>query len=319
MLAFVLSGGGNRGAIQVGALQVLLEAGIRPDLVVGTSVGAVNAAGFALDPTVRGTYELANVWRSVTHADVYPGNRLTALWNLLRGREGLFSNQAWYNFLSSIFAGKCFGDFTECQLRVVATDLETARMVTFGDDPNLPVVDALMASTALPPLHPPWTIQGRKYIDGGAVADLPLRVALDLGARTIFALNIVRPTTPGGQLRNAFEVARQAVSALVQRQMSVDLEHTRRCKGVCLYEITLPVDLVLQAQDFSHTDELIEMGREITKAFLANSPVRQPKLSDRVATGISRVSGPLWATATTLIGARRLKPRPVESEAGLQS
>ena len=76
MLAFVLSGGGNRGALEVGALRVLVERGIRPEMLVGTSAGAVNAAMVASDPTLEGMQRLVNAWREVTKYDVYPGNHL---------------------------------------------------------------------------------------------------------------------------------------------------------------------------------------------------------------------------------------------------
>ncbi|MCZ7571776.1 MAG: patatin-like phospholipase family protein [Ardenticatenaceae bacterium] len=317
MLAFVLSGGGNRGAIQVGALQVLFEAGIQPDLIVGTSIGAINGTYLAIDPTVRASYELADIWRRVTRANTYPGNRLTAVWSLLRGREGLFPNQAWYNFINAALAVKTFGEIKGCQVRVVATDLATATLVSFGDDPALAIVDALMASTALPPLHAPWTIKGRKYIDGGAVAGLPLRVALDLGAQTIFALHIVGPVTPVEQIRSVLGVANQAVGALLRQQLLFDIERARGRKNVRLYEIKLSVDFPIAPWDFSHTDELIDIGREITKAFLASTPLHQPTLRERLANGFSRVTAPAWSAGTSLVSTLWPKPQPAESEAGL--
>lgn len=319
MLAFVLSGGGNRGAIQVGALQVLLEAGIKPDLIVGTSVGAINGTFLAIDPTVRGSYALADVWRRATRADTYPGNRLTAIWNLVRGREGLFSNQAWYNFINGVLPVRTFGEIRACQVRVVATDLATAELVVFGADPEMAIVDALMASTALPPLHAPWAIKGRKYIDGGAVAGLPLRVALDLGADTIFALHIVGPVTPAEQIRSVFGVANQAIGALLRQQMSIDIERARSRKNVWLHEINLPVDLPIAPWDFSHTDELIDAGREITKTFLASTPPHRSSLRERLADGVSRATAPAWAAGTFLVRILWPKPQPAESEARLSS
>lgn len=317
MLAFVLSGGGNRGAIQVGALEVLLEAGIKPDLIVGTSIGAINGTYLAIDPTVRATYELADFWRAVTRADTYPGNRLTAVWNLLRGREGLFSNQAWYNYIHTAVGVKTFGEIRACQVRVIATDLATAALVVFGEDPEMTLVDALMASTALPPLHAPWTIKGRKYIDGGAVAGLPLRVALDLGAHTIFALHVVGPATPVEQIRNAFGVANQAVGALLRQQMSIDIERARSRKDVQLHQINLLVEIPIAPWDFSHTDELIDVGREITKAFLASTRLHDPTLRERLVSACSRVTAPVWSAGASLVSTLWPKPQPAESEAGL--
>lgn len=296
MRAFVLSGGSNRGAIQVGALEVLLEAGIKPDLLVGTSVGAVNAAALAVDPSLGGIQQAADAWRRVTGPDVYPGNRVTAAWRFLRGRDGLFSNHAWYNFLYAVIGPKTFGEIRACQLRIVATDLESGALVAFGDDPSLRLVDALMASTALPPLHGPWTIGGRRYIDGGAVADLPVRVAVDLGATEIFALNITGRMSPVETLRDVSGIAGQAVSALLHRVIALDIEHTRGRKGVWLHEMNLSVPFAIAPWDFSRSGELIDLGREAARVFLADAPMPRPTLRARLGQRVQGIS--TWAATT---------------------
>ncbi|MFN3929752.1 MAG: patatin-like phospholipase family protein, partial [Thermoflexus sp.] len=89
--AFVLSGGGNRGPLQVGALRALLERGVEPDFLVGTSAGAINAVAFAVDPTPGGVERLAAAWRRVRRADIYPGNLFTILWRLLTHQDSLFN------------------------------------------------------------------------------------------------------------------------------------------------------------------------------------------------------------------------------------
>lgn len=281
MLAFVLSGGGNRGALQVGALQVLLEAGIKPDLIVGSSIGAVNAVLVAADPTVRGAYALADAWRRVTRHDVYPGNVLTPLWSILRGHDGLYPNQNWYRYLRRVTPAQRFGEIGHCQIRVVATDLLTGNLATFGEDPDMWVVDALMASTALPPLHAPWRIRSRPYIDGGTVADLPVRVALDLGARTVFALNIAN-SGPADEVRSVFGVSNQAVTTLLRRQIWSDMEHARSRRGVRLYELDLRYTFDGAPWDFSHTNRMIRVGRDVARQFLAESDYLPVPLAERV-------------------------------------
>lgn len=99
MVAFVLSGGGNRGALQVGALQALFECGIVPDILVGTSADAVNAAYIATKPTLEGTQELAEIWQRLTKEDVCPGNRLTILWRIIARRDSLFPNANFLRFI----------------------------------------------------------------------------------------------------------------------------------------------------------------------------------------------------------------------------
>nr|WP_290665725.1 patatin-like phospholipase family protein [Ardenticatena sp.] len=314
MLAFVLSGGGNRGALQVGALQILLEAGIVPDMVVGTSVGAVNAAFLAVDPTPRGAYRLADIWRRVRKDDLYPGTHLTALWNTIRGREGLFSNANWFAFLQKHTPVKRFGHL-RIPAYVVATDLETGRQVVFGDNPDDPIVDALMASTALPPLHPPWVYEGRRLIDGGAVADLPVRVAIDRGATEIIALNLANPHTPGEQLRSLVGIVNRAVSVLVWRHVEADLEHAALLGNVRLRTIDLRVEMTLAPWDFSQTSRLIAEGREMTRRTLEADPycpsVPPQRWRDRLAEAVSsKTAGVLRKAAIWL---RRSAPSSAET------
>src|SRR5712692_4210474 len=100
-IAFVFSGGGNFGALQVGALRALLERHITPDLIIGTSAGAINAAYFAARPTLQGVDELAAVWRKVTAADVYPGTHWHTLWRVLTRRESLYPSEPLHKFLAA--------------------------------------------------------------------------------------------------------------------------------------------------------------------------------------------------------------------------
>jgi NTE family protein len=311
MLAFVFSGGGNRGALQVGALQVLLEAGIKPDLLIGSSIGAVNAVMIGADPTPRGAYQLADAWRRVTRHDVYPGHALTPVWSLIRGYEGLYPNGNWYQFLRRIVPVKTFGEIQGSQVRIVATDLETADLMLFGDDPEMGVAEALMASTALPPMHAPWRINGRPYIDGGTVADLPLRVALDMGAKTIFALNVANCSTSAGQIQDVLGVSNQAIHALLRRQVSSDLEHVRGRKGVRLYELDLRFEAPGEAWDFSQSGEMIDMGRIAARRLLAEVPLPGEPMSQ----WLSRATAPL----TTNVGrvSAQLRQRFSDTTAGL--
>ncbi len=296
-IAFVLSGGGNRGALQVGALQVLLEAGLVPDMIVGASVGAINGALIAHEPTVHGARSLATVWRRVTRDDLYPGNHLTAVWSLLRGKEGLFSNERWQRFLSQHLPCKTFAGLpTECY--IVATELNSGKLHVFGEEPDDLLIDSLMATCALPPLHPPYRIGERAYIDGGATANLPVRVALDKGATQIYALNIY-PDLVTGQTRHLLDVSSHAIGALLQRQIDLDLQHCAEHKNVWLRHIDLPYPGVLDPWDFGHTDALIAAGRRAAnEALLAG--LRPPTWQERLTDGTQRLGASLTAATATL-------------------
>lgn len=313
MLAFVLSGGGNRGALQVGALQVLLEAGIRPDMVVGTSVGAVNACFIANDPTPRGAYRLAEVWLDVSRDDVYPGTHLTAVWNMVRGKESFFSNESWYRLLQSHMPVQQFNDLN-VPAYTVAADLETGKQVVFGDDDDDFLIDGLMASTALPPLHPPWRVGGRRYIDGGAVADLPVRVAGDRGATEIIALNLANSLTPGDQVRTLFGIMNRALGTLVYRHTEADLEYMRRNSDIRLRTVELHYEMAMRPWDFSHSAELIALGRSTMKAALEREPLVQQTWRDRIAERVSKAVSPVLTTMDEIVSRRQPQPQTVQQE-----
>jgi len=295
MIAFVLGGGGNYGALQVGALRALLERGIHPDLVIGTSAGAINAAYFAARPTLDGVNALAELWKQVTKEDVYPGNRLMMLWRMIRGKESLFPSDRLARFIQAHIPAETstFADLTGPHLCITATRLDTGALHLFGENPSERLVDAIMASTALPPFSPPWrTSDGTLLIDGGAVADVPVGVALEKGAKEIYALRIVGHTGLGGRLRSMAEIGHQALSAIIQHQIEHALEATARRRGVRLHLLELRSSLALSYQDFSHAAELIEEGYRITLAQLdawgLPAEPRRPRVPGRALTWLSR-------------------------------
>jgi NTE family protein len=287
MIAFVFSGGGNRGALQVGAVQVLLERGIVPDILVGTSAGAINAAFLAPQPGLEMAVALEELWGKVTGDDVYPGSRLAIIWRLLRERTSLYPSDNLYAFLRRHMPPgvETFGDLTAARLFVVATRPATSQMHVFGEKPSDGLIDAIMASTALPPLHPPWEINGEYYVDGGAVADLPLRVAVQKGARVIYALHLPAVAGPLPLVHTVTDIASRAISALVHQQLTVDLEVASRSAGITLHHIELspPDQPQLTYRDFSRSQELVALGRDQMERYLAQQPAPKPTRRERLA------------------------------------
>ena len=293
MIAFVFSGGGNRGAMQVGAVQVLLERGIRPDLLVGTSAGAINAAWIAADPSPESAQRLAEVWQAVTKEDVYPGTRLNVLWRLLTGKQSLYPNDRFYAFLKRHLPPgiETFADVTAARLYIVATRLETGEMYLFGEDPSERVLDAIMASTALPPLHPPWCTARGCFVDGGAVADLPLRVAVEKGAREIYALHLTAPMSPLPLRHTLSTIANQAITALIRQQKSFDLHQVTHAHGARFHHIELhpPGGMELPFSEFGRAAELIAWGRRQTEEYLRQETVQTPpNPTERLAVALQR-------------------------------
>ncbi|MFN3983516.1 MAG: patatin-like phospholipase family protein [Caldilinea sp.] len=262
--AFVLSGGGSLGAMQIGALRLLLEKNIKPDIVVGCSVGALNASFLATDLSLDELTRAEKVWQAVTTDIVYPGARVQAVWRFLTGKDSLYDNRRFYEFLqaSGCTPALTFHDLHDARLYVTATHLRTGSLHVFGDNPHDLVLDALMASTALTPLHPPWEINGERYVDGGTVTPLPLRVALERGATEIYALHLHRPTAepPKKRLRGVAEHINQAVSTMLRLQADHDLHLAETARRVRLHYLPLWTDAPIEPSDFSHSTTLIEQG-----------------------------------------------------------
>jgi len=262
--AFVLSGGGSLGAMQVGALRVLLENKIVPDLIVGCSVGALNGSFLAMAPTMAEVERAAQVWRNVTTERVYPGAKMWVVWRFLSGQDSLYDNRSFYEFLqaSGCTPALTFGDLQSSKLYVTATHLRTGQLHVFGDDPRDRVLDALMASTALTPMHPPWEVNGERYVDGGTVTPLPLRVALERDATEIYALHLHRPDkevrTP--RLRGVTALINQTVNTMLRLQADHDLHLIETARRVRLHYLPLWTDDPIEPTDFGHAPALIEQG-----------------------------------------------------------
>ena len=268
----MLSGGGSLGVMQIGALRLLLEQSIKPHMVVGCSVGALNASFIAADFSLNRLKRAEEVWRTVTTEIVYPGAKMQAAWRFLTGQDSLYDNRRFYEFLqeSGCTPALTFGDLHAARLYVTATHLRTGNLHIFGDDPHDLVLDALMASTALTPLHPPWEIFGERYVDGGTVTPLPLRVALERGADEIYALHLHRPDAepPQKRLRGVTEHINQAVSTMLRLQADHDLHLAESARRVRLHYLPLWTDNPIEPIDFSHSKTLIEQGYAQAAALL---------------------------------------------------
>ena len=263
-VAFVLSGGGPLGALQVGAMHALFERDIRPDLAVGTSVGALNAAWLAMDPTTAGVAHLETSWRNMKEGDLFPGGRFKASWArmLVKGNR-VFENSALRRTIENTLGPARFED-AQIPLAVTATELETGTEMLFTSGPLL---GPLLASTAMPGIFPPVEVDGRIYIDGGVANNVPIAPAAGLGATTIYVMNSTSHTRqrrplnrPMDYLLHAFTLAR--AQRLVLEQMYLK----DKVRIVMLPTITL--DFFVPFASLEHTAKLIEISYEQTARFL---------------------------------------------------
>lgn len=269
MIAFVLSGGNNYGAMQAGALLALAEAGIKPDIVVGTSTGAINGMMAAYEFSPERMARLGDIWRNLSASTVFSGNYASALWRLARGENGLFSRDTFKDFLRGNFPSELqtFADLKSARMYAIATEIPTGRQQIFGENPDDPVLDALLASAALPPLHPTYQVGDSHYIDGALSSKFPLRIAIEKGATTIYALHLYQDPTCA-DYSSSFSVTQWAIGKLLNDRDQEEMLWATQQLGHRLHYIQLRSNLDLPSLDFSNGDALIEQGYVITKAYL---------------------------------------------------
>lgn len=212
-VAFVLGGGGVRGAVQVGMLQALFEAGVVPDLVVGTSIGAINGAAVAADPSNAVVDRLGAAWASPTADQVYGEPWYRQLTRLARSRTHLYDPAALRRLIAGTLGERTTFEDLTVPLVVAAASIERASEHWFDTGP---LVEAVLASASVPGALPPTEIGGEHFVDGGMVNSIPLGEAVRRGATTVYVLQVGRveepltvPAKPSDVARVSFEIARR--------------------------------------------------------------------------------------------------------------
>lgn len=200
------------GAYEVGMLRALLERKITPDLVVGTSVGAINGAAIASRPSLEMVDRLREVWCSADDEKIFGGSFLTGALSLFRSRTHLHSNQPLRALIGRLVDVEKIEEL-EVAFQCVAASIERAAEHWFDSGP---VADAVLASSAVPGVLPPVEIDGEHFVDGGVVNSIPISRAVELGAKEIYVLHVGRietpletPKTPLQVALVAFEIARR--------------------------------------------------------------------------------------------------------------
>src|SRR5438046_100129 len=252
-VAFVLSGGVSLGAIQVGMLKALLETGIKPDFLVGTSVGAINSAWIAGWPSTEGVAKLEELWLGLRRDDVFPLG-WTAATGLLGRTNHLFSNAALRNLLERNLPYERLEN-AAVPVHVVTSELKSG-----------PVVPSLLASCAIPGVFPPVTIGRRELVDGGVANHTSIDAAVRLGASRIFVLPISYPWLYDVPT-NALGMALQALARMVAQRLEAEVAAYKDAAEITVIPPLEP--MAVSPADFSHTAELIEHGYQSTRKMLA--------------------------------------------------
>jgi NTE family protein len=261
--AFVLGGGGNLGAIQVGQLRALIEHEVVPDVVVGCSVGALNGAAVAASPTLAEVDRLADLWRSLSKHDIFPSSsRTRGPWLFIRNGLSAYSDQGLRNVIDRWLSSKTFEQL-QLPFWAVATALHTGLEHWFnrGD-----VVRALLASTALPGFLPPVQVEGEEYIDGGVVNNVPVSKAFELGCRRVYVLDVGLVERERRQAKRPYEILMQAVSIARAHRFRDDMNHVP--DGVELVRMPNLDPGKLKFDDFTRSQELMDRAYRVSSAFL---------------------------------------------------
>jgi NTE family protein len=258
--AFVFAGGGSLGAIQVGMLRTLLAAGVRPDFVVGASVGAINAGYFAGAPDPEGVATLARIWSGLRRSDIFPLT-LASAFGLLRHPGNLVDPGGLRRLLAANLPIPRLED-AQIPLNIMATN-QQGQAVRLSSGP---AVEAILASTAIPGVFPPVHIDGEALMDGAVAANTPMLLAAELGASRI----IILPTGYACALKEpptrAAGKALHAITLMITWQLMHELQ--RISEDVEVHIVPTLCPLTVSPFDFSAATELMERGAQSAKQWI---------------------------------------------------
>ena len=277
-VAFVFPAGGSAGAAQVGSARALLDAGIVPDAVVGVSVGALNAAFLAMDPSAAQARRLGAIWSTITRADVFGDRPHKTVAKVILRHDHIYTGDP----LRALIARFCpLDDLADAvvPVHVVTTDLDigVARWWSSG-----PAQELLYASACLPGLLPPALLAGHRHVDGGVLEPVPVQRAVDLDAATVYLLGDV--ATPSDE-----HLGRMTALDVLLRSFAIS-RYARLAEPECLARpgqrvVVLPGASTrgIDIRDFTQTRRLIDESYWRTARQLEQLELLEPVPVDAVA------------------------------------
>ncbi|QMU73966.1 patatin-like phospholipase family protein [Streptacidiphilus sp. P02-A3a] len=264
-------------------LQALLEAGIKPDLVVGTSVGAINGALVAADPTPRAVERLGSLWRGMGRSGVFAGSLVDRVGSAVRNRTSLYSDGPLRTLLERDLGSPDIEDLA-VPYQCVAACVERSAEHWFSSGPLVP---AILASAAVPGLLPPVRIGDEHFLDGGLVNSIPVGRAVALGARTVFVLQVGRIEQPLTAPRQPWEVASVCFEIARRHRFARDMEDLP--DDVTVHVLPTGADpgqrvsaaRQLRYRDFGTAGERIERAHRASRAYLESLDPATPPDPER--------------------------------------
>jgi NTE family protein len=275
--AFVLAGGGSFGSVQVGMLRALVARGVTADMVVGSSVGAMNAAFYAGVPTAEGIEKLAAIWRSLRRQDVFPVT-LRTLIGFIRRRDFLVATDGVRRLIETHVPYRNLEE-AKIPLHVVATDLLSGETVVLSKGS---VAQAILASTAIPAAFAPVQLESLYLADGAITCNTPVRVAIARGARRLIVLPAGYACALEMPPRGAIACALHALTLLIARQLSHELHGLDSDIEYCVVPPLCP--LLGSPYDFSQTNKLIDRATESTLIWLAEGGLMRRAIPNQMHT-----------------------------------
>lgn len=260
----LLSGGGAFGASQVGMLRPFIESGFKPDIVVGVSAGALNGCFIASNWSIGGVDELSEIWLSVGKKDIFPSGKTAQILHIVAGHNRLHQHDGLRGLIQRVSPVSDLG-LSPIPVMVGATDLVSGEVAWFSSGSP---ADVLLASCSLPGLFPPVPIDGRLYIDGGVVSNVPWGFVSSLSPSEILCLDAgatldsKAPETALGVLLRSFAHARITLQNIERSQISPETP---------VWHVKSPLRYGDQG-DFSHAAELLKEGEALSRSILQVQP-----------------------------------------------
>jgi NTE family protein len=268
--AFVFAGGGSLGAVQVGMLRELVRAGVSADFVVGSSVGAMNAAYFASAPHATGVERLEQIWRKLRRHDVFPVT-LRSVFGCISGADNLIDPS---NLRRLIERHIPFPNLENAPIptHVVATDLGGMAVCLSSGS----AVEAILASAAIPAAFPSVRIGEHYLVDGAVGSNTPILTAANLGATRIIALPTGFACALHEPPKGAIARALHAITLLIAHQMVRDLKELADKVEVFTVPSLCPLDA--SPYDFSCGGQLIEQAADNTRKWIEGGGLSRPEI-----------------------------------------
>jgi NTE family protein len=273
--AFVFAGGGSFGAIQVGMMHSLAGHGVPADMVVGSSVGALNGAYYAGDPTLKGVLQLETIWRGLQRHDVFPVNWWTLLGFLLR-RDFLISHDGIRKLIDDHLPYRNLQD-AKLPVHIVTTDIISGDSVVLSDGS---AAEAIIASTAIPGAFAPIRYKDYYLADGAISSNTPIKVAVAKGARRLVILPTGYACSTHTPPAGAVATALHALTLLIARQLVGELENL--APDIEYYVVPPLCPLVGSPYDFSRTADHIERAILSTDRWLAQGGLEKGGIPDEM-------------------------------------